>query len=112
MGITVDEDAQRHMMHPMYQLRLAFLKEAATFSEHQKRREIVEHEMTKLGGTNVKTKHERFFDVIPGFVIMLNALVLGVSADYHPSHMVWEYIEICFTMFFTAEIVVKSKYYG
>ncbi|CAE7189085.1 Scn11a [Symbiodinium pilosum] len=51
-------------------------------------------------------------DVIPSFVIVLSAAVAGLSADIESEHPVWKVLEICFTVFFIGEIMVKLKVFG
>lgn len=51
-------------------------------------------------------------DIISAAVIMLNALVIGVSADVESDHVVWKVLEIIFTVFFAAEFVIKLKILG
>ena len=46
-------------------------------------------------------------DVIPAIVIMLSAVVAGVSADNDPNNALWKVLEILFTLFFIAEVIVK-----
>lgn len=46
-------------------------------------------------------------EVLTAVVILLNALVLGLSADIDPNHVVWKIFEYCFTVYFAAEMVLK-----
>ncbi|CAE7030629.1 Scn11a [Symbiodinium natans] len=48
-------------------------------------------------------------DIIPACVIMVNAAVAGLSADMDPDSPVWQILEIGFTIFFIAEILVKAR---
>eukprot|EP00930_Biecheleria_cincta_P024312 TRINITY_DN17405_c0_g1_i2.p1 TRINITY_DN17405_c0_g1~~TRINITY_DN17405_c0_g1_i2.p1 ORF type:complete len:590 (-),score=103.22 TRINITY_DN17405_c0_g1_i2:345-1853(-) len=51
-------------------------------------------------------------DIISAAVIMLNALVIGVSADFETEHVAWKVLEILFTLFFAAELFIKLKILG
>ena len=48
-------------------------------------------------------------DVVPAIVIMLSAIVAGVSADNDPNNTIWKVLEILFTVFFIGEVVVKLR---
>eukprot|EP00440_Ansanella_granifera_P049345 gb/GFBE01053464.1/.p1 GENE.gb/GFBE01053464.1/~~gb/GFBE01053464.1/.p1 ORF type:complete len:548 (+),score=121.07 gb/GFBE01053464.1/:1-1644(+) len=51
-------------------------------------------------------------DIFPALVIMVNAVVTGVSADHCLGCPVWDAFEIIFTIFFAGEIAVKMKLFG
>ncbi|CAJ1381935.1 unnamed protein product [Effrenium voratum] len=51
-------------------------------------------------------------DVVPAVVIMASAAVAGFSADIHPESIGWKVLEALFTVFFIAEILVKSRVFG
>jgi len=51
-------------------------------------------------------------DVVPAIVIMLSAVVAGVSADNDPNNAFWKVLEILFTLFFIAEVIVKLRVFG
>eukprot|EP00928_Gymnodinium_smaydae_P042748 TRINITY_DN28752_c0_g1_i1.p1 TRINITY_DN28752_c0_g1~~TRINITY_DN28752_c0_g1_i1.p1 ORF type:complete len:430 (+),score=67.82 TRINITY_DN28752_c0_g1_i1:758-2047(+) len=51
-------------------------------------------------------------DVIPAFVILINAAVIGVSADVEPDAFVWKVFEVLFTTFFILEIACKMRLFG
>lgn len=51
-------------------------------------------------------------DIISAAVIMLNALVIGISADVEAEHVVWKVLEIIFTVFFYVEFFIKLKILG
>lgn len=48
-------------------------------------------------------------DVIPAVIIIINGIVVGLSADICPEHTVWVVLEIFFTSFFTLEVIVKMR---
>ena len=59
--------------------------------------------------------HATFYlmlDVIPAIVIMLSAIVAGISADNDPNNAVWKVLEILFTVFFMGEVLVKLRVFG
>eukprot|EP00928_Gymnodinium_smaydae_P005874 TRINITY_DN12034_c0_g1_i1.p1 TRINITY_DN12034_c0_g1~~TRINITY_DN12034_c0_g1_i1.p1 ORF type:complete len:694 (+),score=129.88 TRINITY_DN12034_c0_g1_i1:41-2083(+) len=58
------------------------------------------------------TVKDLFAEAVPGLVIALNALVIGISSDLAPDHFAWTIIEILFTIFFTGELVAKFKMFG
>ncbi|CAE7682796.1 Cacna1c [Symbiodinium sp. CCMP2456] len=53
-------------------------------------------------------------DVVPAVVIMISAVVAGLSADMDDEHsnIVWEVLEIFFTAFFVGEILIKMRVFG
>ncbi|CAE7208467.1 CACNA1C [Symbiodinium pilosum] len=51
-------------------------------------------------------------DVIPAVVIIINGIVVGLSADICPDHTVWVALELFFTTFFTLEVLVKVKVFS
>ena len=51
-------------------------------------------------------------DMVPAAVIILSAAIAGLSADIAPNHIAWTVLEIVFTVFFVAEIIVKCRYFG
>jgi len=51
-------------------------------------------------------------DIIPACVILVNAAVAGISADMDPENPMWQVLEVCFTIFFIAEIIVKLKIFS
>ncbi|CAE7428869.1 unnamed protein product [Symbiodinium sp. KB8] len=53
-------------------------------------------------------------DVVPAVVIMISAVVAGLSADLDDEHsnIVWEVLEIFFTAFFVGEILIKMRVFG
>ena len=51
-------------------------------------------------------------DVVPAIVIMLSAVVAGVSADNDPNNTGWKVLEILFTVFFIGEVIVKLRVFG
>ncbi|CAE7705028.1 Cacna1c [Symbiodinium sp. CCMP2456] len=51
-------------------------------------------------------------DIVPAGVILVNAAVAGISADMDPDNPMWQVLEICFTIFFIAEIIVKLKIFS
>ncbi|CAJ1328943.1 unnamed protein product [Effrenium voratum] len=51
-------------------------------------------------------------DVIPGIVIVLNALVLGLSSDIAEDHIVWQVCNTFFLVFYTLEFLVKIGVFG
>merc|ERR1711971_1017636 len=111
-AIILDDEAQRHMGHPIYQIRTAFMKEAKANDDQLKRREQVDHEIKKLSQQTPKGLSERVLDVVPGVMIILNGFVLGCSMDVFPDHQIWGYVEIFFTLFFAAELVLRLYIYG
>jgi len=82
-------------------------KSTATRYSYVKDMQIQEHEDREDNAT--------FFlmlDVIPAIVIMLSAVVAGVSADNDPNNAFWKVLEILFTLFFIAEVIVKLRVFG
>lgn len=84
-------------------------------------------ELRKLRQTLLKTENHQtqineeddattrlviLLDVIPALVIMANAVISGISADLDPDSAAWDYVETCFTTFFIAEILIKTKVFG
>eukprot|EP00928_Gymnodinium_smaydae_P011937 TRINITY_DN14365_c0_g1_i1.p1 TRINITY_DN14365_c0_g1~~TRINITY_DN14365_c0_g1_i1.p1 ORF type:complete len:576 (-),score=95.94 TRINITY_DN14365_c0_g1_i1:19-1746(-) len=53
-----------------------------------------------------------YLDVIPAAVVMLNALVIGVSSDVWKDSTFWQILEIFFTVAFTAEAGLKMYLFG
>eukprot|EP00929_Paragymnodinium_shiwhaense_P101262 TRINITY_DN6421_c0_g2_i3.p1 TRINITY_DN6421_c0_g2~~TRINITY_DN6421_c0_g2_i3.p1 ORF type:complete len:823 (+),score=241.23 TRINITY_DN6421_c0_g2_i3:141-2609(+) len=51
-------------------------------------------------------------DTAPALMIMLNALVIGMSADNDPDGLHWEVIEFVFLVFFSGEFLIKVKLFG
>lgn len=51
-------------------------------------------------------------DVFVAFVIVLNAMVLGLQQDNSPGWQGWDTFELCFLLFFILEFVVKCWYHG
>lgn len=51
-------------------------------------------------------------DSISAFVIMVNAVVIGVSTDVDPKADLWQIFEVLFTVFFLAEMMYKMQVYG
>ncbi|CAK9061788.1 L type [Durusdinium trenchii] len=51
-------------------------------------------------------------DVVPGIVIVMNALVLGLSSDIAEDHLVWKAFNIFFLAFYTLEFIVKVYLFG
>eukprot|EP00440_Ansanella_granifera_P025118 gb/GFBE01027287.1/.p1 GENE.gb/GFBE01027287.1/~~gb/GFBE01027287.1/.p1 ORF type:complete len:577 (+),score=118.92 gb/GFBE01027287.1/:1-1731(+) len=51
-------------------------------------------------------------DVVPGFVIVANSLVIGLSSDIMRGHVAWEILELAFLIFYALEIAIKVKIYG
>eukprot|EP00928_Gymnodinium_smaydae_P095266 TRINITY_DN816_c0_g2_i1.p1 TRINITY_DN816_c0_g2~~TRINITY_DN816_c0_g2_i1.p1 ORF type:complete len:602 (-),score=146.06 TRINITY_DN816_c0_g2_i1:165-1970(-) len=51
-------------------------------------------------------------EICPAIVILINAVVLGVSADVAPTSVVWQVFEIVFALLFTLEAVVKIRVFG
>ena len=45
--------------------------------------------------------------MVMSVVIMMNALVLGISADWQPAHPAWKALNIVFNMLYTLEICIK-----
>ena len=88
------------MTHPMYQLRQTFLKDARAFADQVKRQEIVANELKKHSMDPPKGVSERALDIIPGLVICINGIILGIGNDLAPESVVWGYIEVAFTIFF------------
>ena len=51
-------------------------------------------------------------DAIPALVILASAAVAGISVDNDPESLIWNVLEVLFTIFFLGEIVVKLKVFG
>ncbi|CAE7293172.1 CACNA1S [Symbiodinium natans] len=51
-------------------------------------------------------------DVLPGIVIVLNAIVLGISSDVAEDHVVWQVFNVFFLAFYTLEFIVKLAMFG
>jgi len=82
-------------------------KSTATRYSYVKDMQIQEHED--------REDNANFFlmlDVVPAIVIMLSAVVAGVSADNDPNNAFWKVLEILFTLFFIAEVIVKLRVFG
>lgn len=82
-------------------------KSTATRYSYVKDMQIQEHDD--------REDHATFFlmlDVIPAIVIMLSAVVAGVSADNDPNNTLWKVLEIIFTVFFIGEVIVKLRVFG
>jgi len=58
------------------------------------------------------SKKKNMLDVISASVIMLNALVIGLSSDVEPDSDAWWYTEIACTVFFTAELIYNMRLSG
>lgn len=82
-------------------------KSTATRYSYVKDMQIQEHDDREDNAT--------FFlmlDVVPAIVIMLSAVVAGVSADNDPNNTGWKVLEILFTVFFIGEVIVKLRVFG
>jgi len=51
-------------------------------------------------------------DVLPGIIIVINALVLGISSDFQEFHVMWQAFNIFFLAFYTLEFIVKVAMFG
>jgi len=51
-------------------------------------------------------------DIVPALAIIANALVIGISSDISPDHVLWEGLEIFFTVFFTIEFCINLRIRG
>jgi len=51
-------------------------------------------------------------DTVPAIVILLNAIMIGMSTDIEPESPGWEVCEIVFTTFFTMEGLLKMRLMG
>jgi len=52
------------------------------------------------------------FDVIPALVILVNALIIGLSSDINSGDFVWEVFEFVFLVFFTGELIANMSIFG
>eukprot|EP00929_Paragymnodinium_shiwhaense_P101267 TRINITY_DN6421_c0_g5_i1.p1 TRINITY_DN6421_c0_g5~~TRINITY_DN6421_c0_g5_i1.p1 ORF type:complete len:864 (+),score=199.01 TRINITY_DN6421_c0_g5_i1:158-2749(+) len=92
-------------------LRRAFQKEAqqyflklnklAVLEKEEQRREPEARGMIGLA-----------LDTVPASMIILNAVVIGVSADHDPNALHWELLEIYFLIFFSCEFLLKVFLFG
>eukprot|EP00931_Biecheleriopsis_adriatica_P049496 TRINITY_DN28633_c0_g2_i1.p1 TRINITY_DN28633_c0_g2~~TRINITY_DN28633_c0_g2_i1.p1 ORF type:complete len:686 (-),score=109.81 TRINITY_DN28633_c0_g2_i1:95-2152(-) len=53
-----------------------------------------------------------FFDFVPAAVIVVNALVIGLSSDIAQGHLVWQVFEYLFLIFYVFEACAKMTLYG
>jgi len=83
-------------------------KSSAVTNMNPKRDRVVD----EIDGSEENATFLLMLDIIPAFVIMVNAGVVGLSADMWPESPVWQALEVCFTIFFIAEIAVKMRVFG
>eukprot|EP00929_Paragymnodinium_shiwhaense_P101266 TRINITY_DN6421_c0_g4_i1.p1 TRINITY_DN6421_c0_g4~~TRINITY_DN6421_c0_g4_i1.p1 ORF type:complete len:846 (+),score=238.92 TRINITY_DN6421_c0_g4_i1:173-2710(+) len=106
-GTAHDGAESRHLL----ELRRAFHNEAQDhFMLLTKQRIEEKEEATKEPGP--RGYMALALDTLPAIMIMLNALVIGISADTCPDCRYWEYVELIFLVFFTGEFVVKIRLFG
>ena len=48
-------------------------------------------------------------EIVPAFVIMVNAVVIGVSLDVDPQATLWQVLEWIFTILFTTEALMRRE---
>jgi len=100
--------------HSMWEIRQILLKEDATKKIHS---------VTNAKGANIyaqcRTKKTGEYDSLiatvnawVGFFILLNAIIIGVSAELDPEWEGWIYVEIAFTSIFFADITLKLYVLG
>eukprot|EP00928_Gymnodinium_smaydae_P053941 TRINITY_DN3780_c0_g4_i2.p1 TRINITY_DN3780_c0_g4~~TRINITY_DN3780_c0_g4_i2.p1 ORF type:complete len:580 (+),score=55.17 TRINITY_DN3780_c0_g4_i2:55-1794(+) len=58
------------------------------------------------------SEHLLFLDMVPAAVIVMNAIAIGLGTDFHPESIVWDVLEVCFTLFFMIEFCLKTWYFG
>eukprot|EP00929_Paragymnodinium_shiwhaense_P101263 TRINITY_DN6421_c0_g2_i4.p1 TRINITY_DN6421_c0_g2~~TRINITY_DN6421_c0_g2_i4.p1 ORF type:complete len:805 (+),score=211.65 TRINITY_DN6421_c0_g2_i4:172-2586(+) len=101
---------------PLLELRACFQKEAQQFLAPSRSKEVAE----RLGLEKAKDDAPGqapdqigvILDTVPAVMILLNALVIGLSTDYDPGHILWELMEVVFLVFFLGEFIVKLKIFG
>eukprot|EP00928_Gymnodinium_smaydae_P054225 TRINITY_DN38038_c0_g1_i1.p1 TRINITY_DN38038_c0_g1~~TRINITY_DN38038_c0_g1_i1.p1 ORF type:complete len:747 (+),score=148.76 TRINITY_DN38038_c0_g1_i1:166-2406(+) len=52
---------------------------------------------------------KNILDTVSAVVILLNAAVIGISADHDQEHIAWQVLELLFTLFFFGELLIKLK---
>jgi len=91
---------------------------AYTESLEDKARAVKEAQKDKLRylrhrWKNMTTRElSTFVDVVMGFVITINAIIMGVSMDYDSTHNAWIVVDFIFSLLFVAEIVIKINLHG
>eukprot|EP00930_Biecheleria_cincta_P087599 TRINITY_DN76827_c0_g1_i1.p1 TRINITY_DN76827_c0_g1~~TRINITY_DN76827_c0_g1_i1.p1 ORF type:complete len:713 (+),score=134.33 TRINITY_DN76827_c0_g1_i1:132-2270(+) len=55
---------------------------------------------------------ELFLEYVPAIVIVINALVFGISAEIFPQSIVWDICELLFTFVYVLEAITKIHYLG
>ncbi|CAE7552527.1 CACNA1F [Symbiodinium natans] len=62
---------------------------------------------------NIPLDYKTFLlEVAPAFVILANAVVIGISADDHPDAPGWQVLELMFTLIFTFEALLRMRWTG
>eukprot|EP00928_Gymnodinium_smaydae_P018146 TRINITY_DN16906_c0_g2_i1.p1 TRINITY_DN16906_c0_g2~~TRINITY_DN16906_c0_g2_i1.p1 ORF type:complete len:549 (-),score=92.45 TRINITY_DN16906_c0_g2_i1:110-1756(-) len=59
-----------------------------------------------------ESKFLKRLESVTGLVIVMNAAVIGISTDLHPTWGGWNIFEACFTFFFMFEMAAKMKSSG
>jgi len=110
----MSQDRRRHTLlpadHNMYTIGVlydAFRKE----NQHHLAQET-KRALQKAGTSGMEDPKKNFLDLFSAAVILLNAVMIGVSADVLPEDDVWWFIEIGFTVFFTAELIFNMRAVG
>eukprot|EP00928_Gymnodinium_smaydae_P077652 TRINITY_DN61040_c0_g1_i1.p1 TRINITY_DN61040_c0_g1~~TRINITY_DN61040_c0_g1_i1.p1 ORF type:complete len:720 (-),score=93.52 TRINITY_DN61040_c0_g1_i1:285-2444(-) len=104
----IDEDADELLVavyHDVCELKRLFQEEA----DHHEADSVLD----KLRiAVRRPQSHHVSLEVVPAIVIVLNAVVLGLSQDYATEHIIWNILEICFVVFYTVELFVKLHVFG
>jgi len=85
----------------------AFRKEHQHYLGEEAKKTLYKPQLPPL-----EDESKNILDVLSSAIIFLNALVIGVSSDMHPDSDVWWGIEICFTAFFTCEMLYNWRAAG
>eukprot|EP00928_Gymnodinium_smaydae_P023715 TRINITY_DN19460_c0_g1_i1.p1 TRINITY_DN19460_c0_g1~~TRINITY_DN19460_c0_g1_i1.p1 ORF type:complete len:734 (+),score=67.98 TRINITY_DN19460_c0_g1_i1:69-2270(+) len=94
-----------HVRHDIKVLRTFFFQEADQYIK-----EALMHHLKKdarrirSGGCS--------WEVIPALAIIANSIVIGLAQDVGQGHAAWEWIEVCFLLFYLVEFVVKLRFLG
>lgn len=86
---------------------VGLIREAFNEELHQHVQDLKEIAITKQITGGHSYEQPLAADAVGAFFIVANALVLGLSADIDPGHVVWRVLEYVFLTYFTGEVLVR-----
>eukprot|EP00927_Polykrikos_kofoidii_P039615 TRINITY_DN33971_c0_g1_i1.p1 TRINITY_DN33971_c0_g1~~TRINITY_DN33971_c0_g1_i1.p1 ORF type:complete len:617 (+),score=69.52 TRINITY_DN33971_c0_g1_i1:65-1915(+) len=88
------------------------IPEWSEYSKAAARRQYRRSRCESIVANGTSTPRALAMDIIPALVIVVNAVVFGLSTDLYRHSRMWTICECAFTVFFVGEIVLKLRSLG